>query len=83
MNCVVALVCALTAIPASGAPFPERTPEQILRRVDVCHTRMCCLYQATLRRLPEDLPPDSAGLEAIVLKTFLEDRDEIEMSCHK
>jgi len=44
---------------------------------------MCCIYQATLRRLPPVLPHDSDALEVIVLKAFLADRDEIEVMCPK
>jgi hypothetical protein len=82
MSCIVPLFCALS-MATSTVVFPLRTPDQILKRELVCATRMCCLYQATLRRLPDVLPEQSVALETMVLDTFLVDRVRIELSCPK
>ena len=81
MGCWIAFVCGLAA--AGPTLFHERAPAAILRRVQVCETRTCCLYQATLRRMPENVPDDSGELEAIVLRIFTENRTAIELTCPK
>jgi len=82
MTCWLPFICALAI--SNPVVFPVRPPEQILRRVPLCETRLCCLYQATLSRMkPGVYPYDSGALEAQVLDVFLDDREEIELSCPK